>query len=116
MTLKSKGIVTSWTLARSTVGQGVRRRTWTSVREDHRRPVVSLDKLRCGAEDRLGQGPAPGECRDARPSVWARAGMDLSAAAGIPDDRVLAVLRRRSAIAIGLLLVCAVADFVAIAA
>jgi len=46
----------------------------------------------------------------------AKAGMDLAAAAGIPDDQILGVLRRRSAIAIGLLLVCAVADFLAIAA
>jgi hypothetical protein len=42
--------------------------------------------------------------------------MDLLAAAGIPQDRMLGVLRRRSAIAIGLLLVCVVADLLAIAA
>lgn len=43
-------------------------------------------------------------------------GMDLAAEAGFPDDRMLGVLRRRSAIAIGLLLLCVIADFLAIAA
>jgi hypothetical protein len=42
--------------------------------------------------------------------------MDVSVAAGIPDDRISRVLRRRAAIATGLLLLCAVADFLAIAA
>jgi len=42
--------------------------------------------------------------------------MDVSVAAEIPDDRIARVLRTRAAIAIGLLLLCAVADFLSIAA